>query len=346
MKNRFKKIAVILASTLISSSLFVGCNSNKTDVKSTTSIAGESLLNVDVYLDYNWWSMATPFDESNKISKYIMDTQHIKLNFRNPSGDEREKLNIMIATNSLPDVIVMDRNDMYKKMISLKDIIPIDSYIDKYKGFKSMVDAQAINMSKVDGKTYSFLNWSNNKKWGGFGRPPVINEKIYKELGSPKLDTLDDLTSYLGKVKNANMKVNGKNVVPLQFSQNSAYPGALSVYFGDTNPIDYQLKNPNYISSAKLMNEYFTKQYINQDAFLEKKEQIDQKLSTGRVAVLACGDDLVSVQKANSALKASGSDVTYTTIPAFGNGDRSGKDVIYGRYTTLGWDSEIGRAHV
>ena len=164
MKKSISKLISFTTVAMLAATLLSGCNSTKPSAAKVTS-DDTSLMNINVYLNYSWWTTIPSFDDGNLIAKWIMDNEHVKVNFQYPTGDEREKLNLLIATDSIPDVVVLDRNDMYQKLISLKKIIPIDDYINKYSGYKSMMEKSTLDMTKVNGKTYGYMNWPMTSTW-------------------------------------------------------------------------------------------------------------------------------------------------------------------------------------
>lgn len=67
------------------------------------------------------------------VGKAITDATGVKLNFVSVAGDASEKLNTMLASNTLPDIIAIDRgaaaNDQY---IANGAVIPLDDLIEQY----------------------------------------------------------------------------------------------------------------------------------------------------------------------------------------------------------------------
>ena len=89
---------------------------------------------------------------------------------------------------------------MWKSCVKQDMLVPLDEYIEKYPNLKEWAGESTLNMLRAeDGKLYGFPNWYTSQPNGNTGY--VVNEKIYKELGSPKLETTDDLYAYLKQVK-------------------------------------------------------------------------------------------------------------------------------------------------
>ncbi|MGV2643655.1 extracellular solute-binding protein, partial [Clostridium perfringens] len=112
----------------------------------------------------------------------------------------QQKFNTMIASTELPDVMWMDRGPDVEKLRQADMLVPYDEYLDKYPNLKEWMGEEGLNMLRSpDGKLYQFPNWYTNQPNGNAGY--VVNKQIYHELGSPKLETTDDLYEYLKAVK-------------------------------------------------------------------------------------------------------------------------------------------------
>lgn len=373
MNKRLKTIIGLCLCTMLTATFAAGCKSQEKEAGSkvetnkaaeTTKVAEPSQdakqtepqkdqpITFDMYLNYNWWTINQPFDANNKIAKWIIDNKGVTINYKWASGDEREKLNLMLATDDLPDVIVMERDDMYKKMISMGCLVPLDDFINKYDGYKNAVSEETRNLSKIDGKVYGILNYANSKDWLGYGTGPIINDKIYKQLGSPKLETLDDLVAYLDMVKKADIKIDGKPVIPLQYKAGEANGSHFWSAWGENRvpeefisyrpikdgKISFLMNDPKYPEFTGFVNKLYREKYVNQDAFVEKQDQVDEKLATGRVAVYIGSDGGSQVNKALQALQKAGSDVTYSYIAPLAAAGVDRNTIKTTAKSTLGWN--------
>lgn len=138
-----KKLVVLLIGLAMVISMLVGCTkpssngSNSSDGKnaqvsegssSTTQDAGDDTtpLTLKVFLK-NELKWDTP------VGREITKKTGITLDFLPIAGDPNEKLNLMLASNDLPDIISISRGaDANEKYIKSKAVIPLDDLIDKY----------------------------------------------------------------------------------------------------------------------------------------------------------------------------------------------------------------------
>ena len=61
-------------------------------------------ITLDWYINYSWF--ATPWGE-NLVSQTITEETGVSVNFITPMGNEEEKLNSLIASDKLPDIITL-----------------------------------------------------------------------------------------------------------------------------------------------------------------------------------------------------------------------------------------------
>lgn len=193
-----------------------------------------------------------------------------------------------------------------------------------------------------DGKLYQIPNWytANPNGNGGY----IVNKKIYKELGSPKLETFEDLHSYLTMVKE-----NYPNVTPLEVGVAGQgieimYGGysEYKPYLSRANPADGQLTSiftdPIFRENLQYVSELFRERLITQDAFTQSNDQVVEKLNSGRVAVFVNGDVVNAGRVANQALQATDPEAGYEVIWPIGKAGVDIAKVTPNNYNSLGWN--------
>ena len=67
-------------------------------------VSDEGKVSFDWYINYSWFN--TKWGD-NAVSKAITDKTGVDINFISPLGNEEEKLNSLIASGSLPDLITL-----------------------------------------------------------------------------------------------------------------------------------------------------------------------------------------------------------------------------------------------
>jgi len=159
---------------------------------------GKEPLEFTLYGNYDWYTM--PKWGADETTAWVKENKKVNITEIPNGGNTVQKLNTMIASGDLPDVIWGERGADVERLREAGLLVPLDDYIEKYPNLKKWLDPKAMNMLRSpDGKLYQFPNWYTNRPNGNAGW--VVNKKIYKELGSPKLETTDDLYNYLKLVK-------------------------------------------------------------------------------------------------------------------------------------------------
>jgi len=300
------------------------------------------------YFNYDWYDASAKWGD-DKVSQFYNEKFNIKMKKAKPEGDPIQKLNVMIASDDLPDVIQMERDANYLKLIQLGKLIPLDEFINNNSSYKRIIDDKTIELSKVNGKVYGMLNYATTTDHPTGNGGWAINKNIYEQLGSPKLQTTDDLLHYLKLVKDSNLKVDGKTVVPIQFAES----GMIDLMMGSFGlnplnavegvvPIQNELKlyfnEPRAIDALLYLNKLWNNGLINKDYFVEKSEQIQEKLTTGRVAVYAGNNITSDLKDYRNTLKDHDPTNDYIVIepPAAPGVDQS--KVYNSTYSTLGWN--------
>ena len=116
-----KKIIAIASAVILAVSSLAGCGSNNKKVE-------EGKITLTAY-DKN---VTTSFGNDDVSSEIIKKTG-VTLDYNQASGDAKEKLNLMLASNNYPDLILIDRSSgMIDKFISAKALIPLEDLIEEY----------------------------------------------------------------------------------------------------------------------------------------------------------------------------------------------------------------------
>lgn len=305
------------------------------------------------YWNYSWKTVNKKFEDT-VIGQEIKEITNTVIEIQNPTGNENEKLNLMIASDSLPDVIMMDRNEAYKKLIDLDKLVPLDDYFEKYPGYITQVDPATLNYAKVNDRSYSLLNWSTtpNHPTGNGGW--FVNGKIYEEMGRPALNTLDDLYEYLTAVREKGYKVNGKDVIPMQFDAGNFQQGIYQLYFSfggigtvssedmcyvDGGQLKFFMQDPRWEQAMVFANRLFNEGLMNSDYYVETSQQMNDKRDTGRLAVYASPNAVNEARDGMMAWQKQDPEGSYVMIepPAGGGFDQT--KIANATYKTLGWNS-------
>lgn len=293
------------------------------------------------YGNYDWFT-TEPWGQDS-TTKWISDNLKVNVTAVQSSGAAEAKFSTMIASGSVPDVIMMDRGANVERLRQAGLLVALDDYLDQYPNLKSNAGEATLNMLRAeDGKLYQIPNWYTSSPNGNSGW--IINKKIYKELGSPKLETFDDLYAYLKLVKESM-----PNVVPLEVGAKGAgidimYSGYAEnrPYLNQAAPEGNELKSiftdSIFIENMKFASKLFREKLITQDVFTQTDDQLGEKLKTGRVAVYVDGDVVNPGRSANTALQELDPEGGYDIIWPIYKAGLDPQKITPNSYNSLGWN--------
>ena len=268
------------------------------DVSTTTPPSERDFFEFEYYWNYDW-ADTSPVWGADTVSGTLKDMFNIGLRITKPDIDPDQMMGIMITSGELPDVMMIERDAIYQQLIELDMLLPLDEYIAG-STYEELLGHGTINMSRVNGNVYGLLNWATSEPTGNNGW--AVNRDIWEELGSPPLDTTEQMLNYLITVRDAGLTVGGAPVIPLQFSTNFFMVEQAMASFGirdmdgvtDINgDLKLYMTAPRAEEAFLWLNRLWNEGLINSDHFVETSEQVSEKLSIGRVAVY-CGNDITS----------------------------------------------------
>jgi len=312
------------------------------------------------YVNYDWYTAPT-WDE-RPHAKWITENLGITMEPVQSNGAAATKLNSMIVSGQLPDAIVLDKGKDVERLVKAGQLVELDPYLEKYPEFVETIGADTLNMLRSeDGKLYQIPNWFISGENGNGNAAYLINRKIYKELGSPSLETWAELEAYLKQVKEKY-----KDVVPLDFgeirdgelqmlgmlysgSADDRTPAFISAGSGGVFgiPSGQELisvyDDPAFESTALYASSIFRQGLTSQDTFTQTRDQILEKLKNGKIAVFGAYDSVVEGigREANNALQAKDPEAGYDVIWPFHAEGVDRNKVHPGGYNTLGWNVNV-----
>ncbi|URN96238.1 MAG: extracellular solute-binding protein [Candidatus Pristimantibacillus lignocellulolyticus] len=313
------------------------------------------------FVNYDWYT--APTWEERPHGAWITENLQVTMVPEQSNGAAAQKLNGMIVSNTLPDTIVLDKGKDVERLVSAGKLVALDPYLEKYPEFVETIGVETLNMLRSeDGKLYQIPNWYISGDNGNGNAAYLVNKKIYKELGSPSLATWTELEAYLKLVKEKYPDVvpldagevrDGAELQLLGMLYSGAAdgntptfisPGAGSVFGvpqGDQLVSIYEDKG--FADAVLYLNRLFRQNLVTQDLFTQTRDQINEKLRAGKVAVFAAYDSVVEGigREANNMLKATDPEAGYEVIwPVHQEGVDKNK-VYPSGYNTLGWNVNV-----
>ncbi|WP_127532924.1 extracellular solute-binding protein [Paenibacillus kobensis] len=312
------------------------------------------------FVNYDWYTAPTWNERPH--AKWITDNLGVTMDSVQSNGAAATKLNSMIVSNQLPDVIVTDRGKDVERLVTAGKLVALDPYLEKYPEFVKTVGEQTLNMLRSsDGKLYQIPNWFINGTNGNGNGAYIVEKKIYSELGSPALETWDDLEAYLKQVKAkypdvtpidfGEMRGSESQYIGMLYSGSAdgrtpafASPGTGSVFGvpqGDKLTSVYL--DPAFKDTALFASRLFREGLTSKDAFTQTRDQVKEKLMNGKIAVFAAYDATVEGlgRESNNNLKAKDPNDGYTVIWPVHKAGVDKNKVYPSGYNTLGWNVNV-----
>lgn len=351
-----KKLNVVLTAAVVLTML-AGCgektalNGNQPSPGSTTKAS----TNDKSPIQLKWFDKNTGDPFTNPVAKAITEKTGVTVEIQQPTGNPLEKLNLMLASNDLPDVLMLDRgSDIMNKYIATSAIIPLNDLIDKYgPNIKKMYGDTLKKTRSEDGKNYYLANWYGLEKYPVFGF--LMRMDIMKELGvgdkvnNGKPFTSQEFEDLLVKFKEKYPTIDGKPSIPMTLNGEDigsvqwTFKGMFGMkpYYEVNGELKKDIRDPRYLDMMKFINSLYTKGLIDKEWATLKTKQYEQKIAAGNV--FATANASWNVGAPNTLLKADAKEGTnkderqlyqYKVLAPGVNADQT----TYGPKSSLGWD--------
>jgi len=338
-----------LVSLMLIASMALGMSGCGTNIKNTESEKGQVTaetpawqqyaddpITLDWYVNYSWF--VTGWGE-NLVSTTITEETGVSVNFITPLGTEEEKLNALISSDTLPDIITLGWwEPQYMQMIQNGQVYALNELADQYDPyFYNVVNQKVVDWYTVeDGNIYAYPNSSvtpedveENQRITS-NETFLVRKDIYEAIGSPDMTTPEGFYSAVVKAKEMFPEVDGGDLIPIgahvfeetgctsfdQYLQNF-----LAVPFEKDGEYYDRNTDPEYIRWLKMFRQLGEDGYLADDIFVDSRTQTSEKLATGRYFCLLY--QWTDMQDQEKLLYANDPDSIYIAVegPRNSNGD-------------------------
>jgi putative aldouronate transport system substrate-binding protein len=350
----FKKGKYSLISVLLLSIILTGCSQvsqmiidNSKPGLETSTPKTLSPITFDYYINFNWWVKT---DWGNDLSsKEITRLTGVTLKIGKPDNaiEPLAKLNLMLSSGTFPDMLMMGDSVISKKLIHSNAIIPLDGLIENYgQDIKKNIGIDYLTeyCREDNGSIYGLPNGVNYEGMSpDSGAGFLVLEQLYKDLGSPPLNTLDDLYSYLVKVREAAKKnKNNETIMPsyidwpclnlagsfgLRFV--SCYEG--SYVYGEDNKLHEVLREPKAKQLFQFTNKLFCDNLIDPNWLLQDSDTVLKKQTFGTYAVYLASNAYGWLDEFNEKVKKQSGDSYVLIKPPLAEGVTDPKYNLYSK---------------
>lgn len=344
---------LLIAVLFVLTAVLAGCGDKK-EVKKGEEIdkdeifeLGSEDLELTMFGNYDWYTMPAWGDDEQ--SQWMIDNKKVNITGIDGGGNAAQKLSTMHADGKYPDFIWTDKGADVQELIDNDKLVAFDDYMDKYTNLKTWFEQDGMDMLRSeDGKLYQFPNWYNSVAFGNAGY--VVNKGIYEELGSPDLNTPDDLYDFLVDVKanypdvtpfETHNDAQGVNVLYSAFAEGQS-PANIRIHgVPEGDKLTSIFGNQDYIDSLKFSSKLFREGLMTNDAFTQDLDTVEAKVTSGKVAVYAAASPTEMAQVGHDNLRAENPDDGYFMIWPIANDGVDKNKVHPGSYEMLGWNVAV-----
>ncbi|MDD3242926.1 MAG: extracellular solute-binding protein [Eubacteriales bacterium] len=285
----------------------------------------------------HFWNMASHNVNQTDIKTEIEKRTNVEVTYEVPTSDDGQKLNIMMSSGDLPEIISTPRtNAAVGKMIDAGAVYCINDLMEQY--YPSMltdIEPEYFTYHKYkDGKNYYWTNYIytpwvlNHDTWpkieAVFRCTNVLTE-VWEGIGKPDVSTPEAYKAMLGMIKEKYPDLPTLYMYNYPAAATSATSSEGSLFINSDSPNwDYQgewglthydvssdgkvtsiIRNPKFKEMVAWMNDLYRSGYIDPSSFVDGSDISNQKVDNGQVAAFhgTIGNHAYSVE--------------YTPIPYF-----------------------------
>ncbi len=292
-------VSVALASTMLLSA----CSTQSPTTSAApggnqgTQASNTAPITVDWYINENWFSSP----KGNLVLEMIKENTGVNVNFIAPVGEPMEKLNAMIASNTLTDLVTLGWwNGEVQQLSVPKYAYTYDELAKFAPGLMNVLDKNVLNWYRDDnGEVYCYPSNSvvpSDIEAGlTSNRTFLVRKDIYESLGKPDLRTPEGFIKALEDAKAQSFKaLNGEPIIPFGTTAflptgNTGLEDILLEFLAVPREIDGQFfpvfnANPSeeyirWLKTFRLANE---KGLMPTDVFVDDRTKIEEKIQQGR----------------------------------------------------------------
>ena len=289
MKRKKAKVFSLFLCLVMVSSILAGCKNRK----STKEVSDLSW-----YINFSWF---TPQWGNNMVSKAITDKTGCNIDFVVPTGNPNEKLDSMIASDSLPDLITLGWwEPEISQMINQKKVYALDELADKYDTyFYNVVNKEVVKWhTSNDGHLYGYPNSacspSDYKKYKNLASNEtfLVRKDIYEAIGSPDMTTPDSFVAAVEKAAKMFPTIDGNELIPVGCTEfNDVGCDSFDNYLMDFLAVPYvdkkgnaidRIRNKDYVAWLKAYNKLGREGLLKDEIFLDSRTQMSEKIGKGQ----------------------------------------------------------------
>ncbi|MCU6711460.1 extracellular solute-binding protein [Paenibacillus sp. J5C_2022] len=270
------------------------------------------------------------------VLREILDKTGVKLQVEGvPASNWTDKKRILMATNNMPDVMLVEQNEI-NEFAGTSIFLPISDYLDQMPNFKkTLEDNPEIKRLYVDGKMYGFpLSVQHNLQ---AAKAPMIRTDLLKKLNLEAPRSFDELYTVLKKLKEYD-----PDSIPWTTRGLHSFMDAVAFGMGsgfglyydpDLNggSYVYGTSKPKFKEVLTYLNKLYTEKLLDPDFAVNTHESWVEKLSSGKSFFYYDNDTFAA--NFNDTLRKDDPEAEFNLIPYLSNNEGNSRGWLYPR----GW---------
>lgn len=359
--KRGRKRIVSAGLSLVMLGAMIGCaDTGRTDVTEVTQTQEDTAIGwqkyateqepvtLDWYINYSWFTAGWG---KNVVSQKITEDTGVSINFVTPAGNQEEKINALIASDSLPDVITLGWwEPQFNEMVKKGQVYALNELADQYDPyFYKVSDPDVVDWySDENGDIYGYPNSAytpqdvQEHENIASNQTFLVRKDIYEAIGSPDMTTQEGFEAAVKKAVEMFPEVDGKPLIPIGshvFDENGCVSfdkylmNFLAVPWEKDGKLYDRYTDPEYVSWLKMFRRLGEEGYLVSDIFVDQRAQMDEKIADGRYfCMLYQRTDIVDLE---SALYEKDPDGIYIAVD--GPKNHNGDDPVLPTNSITGW---------
>lgn len=248
------------------------------------------------YINFSWFT--TPWGE-NLISKTITEETGVNIEFVVPAGSEAEKLNSLIASDTLPDLVTLGWYEpQVKDIIADGMVYALDELATEYDPYWfEVADPGRVGwFTQEDGHVYGYPNSSfspaDYEKYDNISSNQtfLVRKDIYEAIGSPDMTTPEGFKAAVKAAVEKYPEINGQPIIPIgahEFAPNgnnsfdNYLSNFLAVPYEKDGKVYDRFTDAELVRWLKTFRELGQEGYLADDIFIDKRAQMEEKIAQG-----------------------------------------------------------------
>lgn len=296
-QRQWKVSATALAAATGLASLLAGCGG--TSGPGQGSAQPEKNISIQIVKPAQASSVKFPEgmdDNKNPYADYIrtgsgVDVQFVS--FPSEGNAYADKLNVLMASNDLPDAMLVSNASLFINFLNQKALKPLNGALDKYgPDLKSLIPQEAWDGVTIDGNIYAIPKLGDTRAT----QLMYVRKDWLDKVGLPIPNTLEEYAAVAKAFAEKDPDGNGKqDTIGLLAGENldrlGPFMGAFGVQKGIWLERDGRLVNgsilPEMKEALKYLNGLYTDKVLDPEWALNKATNLNEKIGGGRVGLFA-----------------------------------------------------------